>query len=314
MQEKEQIYTSKNLDEDEINLLDLYRALIKGRMVIFYIITFVSLLTLVFSLYQPNIYKSTAILVPVESNIDTRSSGSISSLASLAGVSLSAKGSDSNSVKAIQKLDSLSFFENNFLPFIFLPNLMALESWDHVNNSLLYDSNIYDKNSNKWIRSFSYPKKQKPSAQESFSVFQEKHFTINEDSSTGFVTIEIRHQSPYIAKKWIELLIKEINLFYREKDKLEAQRASDYLNKQIAMTTLSEVKEVLAELLQQEIQKLALIEATQSYVFDYIDPPAVMEQKSSPKRILNFILSLIFGSVLGIFIVLIRNFGSKLLT
>jgi hypothetical protein len=50
------------------------------------------------------------------------------------------------------------------------------------------------------------------------------------------------------------------------------------------MTSLSEIKQVLAQLLQEETKKLTLIEANQSYVFDYIDPPAVMEKKSEPKR------------------------------
>ena len=53
------------------------------------------------------------------------------------------------------------------------------------------------------------------------------------------------------------------------------------------MTGLSEIKQVLAQLLQEETKKLTLIEANQFYVFDYIDPPAVMEQKSEPNRVFN---------------------------
>ena len=40
----------------------------------------------------------------------------------------------------------------------------------------------------------------------------------------------------------------------------------------------------MAELQQQEIQKLTLMEASEFYVFEYIDPPAVMEKKSEPSR------------------------------
>ena len=39
-----------------------------------------------------------------------------------------------------------------------------------------------------------------------------------------------------------------------------------------------------AEELQEQIQKLTLIEANEFYVFEYIDPPAVMEKKSDPNR------------------------------
>ena len=44
------------------------------------------------------------------------------------------------------------------------------------------------------------------------------------------------------------------------------------------MTTLAEIKQVLAQLLQEETKKLTLIEANESYVFEYIDPPAVMNK------------------------------------
>ena len=39
----------------------------------------------------------------------------------------------------------------------------------------------------------------------------------------------------------------------------------------MAMTDLSEIKQVIAELLKQETQKLTLIEAKQFYVYDFID-------------------------------------------
>ena len=47
------------------------------------------------------------------------------------------------------------------------------------------------------------------------------------------------------------------------------------------MTRSSEIKQVLAELVQEETKKLTLIDANQFYVFEYIDPPAVMEKNLS---------------------------------
>jgi LPS O-antigen subunit length determinant protein (WzzB/FepE family) len=77
------------------------------------------------------------------------------------------------------------------------------------------------------------------------------------------------------------------------------------------MTGLSEIKQVMAELLQEETKKLTLIEANQFYVFDYIDPPAVMEQKSDPNRTLICILSAILGGMLSIILVLIKHYAFK---
>ena len=125
------------------------------------------------------------------------------------------------------------------------------------------------------------------------------------------MTISIKHQSPYIAKQWVELVVNEVNSFYRQKDKSQSEKAVSYLNQQISMTSLSEIKQVLAQLLQEETKKLTLIEANQFYVFDYIDPPAVMEVKIEPKRALICIISAILGGMLSIVLVLIKHFIYK---
>jgi len=135
--------------------------------------------------------------------------------------------------------------------------------------------------------------------------------SLSEDIKSGFITLSIKHQSPFVAKQWAGLVVNEVNAFYRQKDKLESERAVSYLNQKISMTSLSEIKEVLAQLLQEETKKLTLIEANQFYVFDYIDPPAVMEKKSEPKRALICILSALLGGMLSIVIVLIRQYAVK---
>jgi LPS O-antigen subunit length determinant protein (WzzB/FepE family) len=185
---------------------------------------------------------------------------------------------------------------------------MAVESWNSKTNTIVFDNNIYDINSNIWIKVNSDAKQQIPSAQKSFAVFKSKHLSLSEDKKFGFITLSIKHQSPFVAKQWAELVVDEVNSFYRIKDKSESEKAVSYLNQQISITVLSEIKQVLAQLLQEETKKLTLIEANQFYVFDYIDPPAVMEQKLEPKRSIIAILSAILGAMLSIVLVLIRHY------
>jgi LPS O-antigen subunit length determinant protein (WzzB/FepE family) len=298
-----------NINDDEIDLRELFHVLLQGKWVIISLTSLASIAVIFFSLSLSNIYESKAILVPTDSSGGI--SGALSSysgIASLAGIKLPNQNSKSNSPKAIKKLNTLSFFEKNILPSIFLPNLFAIESWDQDTNKITYDKNIYDLVSKSWVRNNKVNKI--PSAQESFRAFQES-INISQDNKTSFITLTVKHQSPHIAKKWAELLIKEINAFYREQDKLESQRAVKYLNAQIIMTNLSEIKQVIAQLLQQETQKLTLIEANEAYVFDYIDPPAVMEEKIGPRRSIICIIGSILGAVLGILIVLIRHYLLK---
>ena len=296
--------------DDEIDLRELFYVLLEGKWIIVSLTAFVSIIGVIYSLLLPNIYESKAMLVPVNSSSGISGAlGSYSGLAGLAGISLPSGGDEGNSAKAIQKISSLSFFENNILPNIHLPDLMAVKSWNSKTNTLTFDDSIYDTNSNTWIRDYSYPQQQIPSAQESFEVFKTEHLSLSEDKKSGFITLSIKHQSPFVAKQWVELVVNEVNAFYRQKDKLESEKAVSYLNQQISMTGLSEIKQVLAQLLQEETKKLTLIEANQYYVFDYIDPPAVMEKKSEPKRALICILSALLGGMLSVLLVLIRHYA-----
>ena len=295
--------------DDEIDLRELFYVLLEGKWIIVSLTAFVSIIGVIYSLLLPNIYESKAMLVPVNSSSGISGAlGSYSGLAGLAGISLPSGGDEGNSAKAIQKISSLSFFENNILTNIYLPDLMAFKSWNIKTNTLTFDESIYDRNSNTWIRDFSYPQQQIPSAQESFEVYKQ-HLSLSEDRNSGFITLSIKHQSPFIAKQWVELIVNEVNAFYRQKDKSESEKAVSYLNQQISITGLSEIKQVIAQLLQEETKKLTLIEANQYYVFDYIDPPAVMELKSEPKRSLICILSALLGGMLSVLLVLVRHYA-----
>ena len=308
MQEAHSNKHTNDLD-DELNLRQLFYVLLEGKWIIVSLTAFVSIVGVIYSLSLPNIYQSKAILVPVNSSSGISGAlGSYSGLAGLAGISLPSGGDEGNSAKAIQKISTLSFFENNILTNIYLPDLMAVKSWDSKTNTIAFNDNIYDSNTNTWIKDYFYPQQQIPSAQVSFKVFKREHLSLSEDKKSGFITLSIKHQSPYLAKQWAELVVNEINSFYRQKDKSESEKAVSYLNQQISMTSLSEIKQVLAQLLQEETKKLTLIEANQFYVFDYIDPPAVMELKLEPKRSLICIFSTLLGLVLSALLVLIRYF------
>ena len=190
----------KNSNDNEINLLGIFNIIFKEIWLVIFVTSFVSLLALVVSLTLSDIYKSEAILSPVK--IQDNISGSLdrlSGLANLTGFSLPSQGAESNAAKALMKLSTLSFFENNLIPSIALPELMAVKSWDKEQNILIYDSTIYNEKNSSWIREI-------PTAQEGFKIFEEEHFSIIEDKKSGFITISIKHKSPYVAKKWVELI------------------------------------------------------------------------------------------------------------
>ncbi|MDC1007653.1 Wzz/FepE/Etk N-terminal domain-containing protein [Gammaproteobacteria bacterium] len=299
-------------NDDEIDFKELVLVIWNRKFFVLSVVTFFSIIAIIYSLALPNIYQSRALLSPMEGQGGINQTiGNYSGIASFAGINLPSQDSDSNAVKSIQKLNSLSFFSEHILPNIFLPDLMAIDSWDRDSNKILYDENIYNDSTKAWVRDFKSTQTQTPSAQEAFSIFIKDNLYVSKDMDTGFVTIAIKHQSPYIAKQWTEIIVDQLNNFFRTKDKAEAQAAVAFLNMQIAQTSFAEIKQVIAELIQQKTQQLALIEVSEFYVFEYLDPPAVMEQKSEPKRSLICILGAFIGGFLGVFIVILRHFAFK---
>ena len=301
---------TKHINNDTlIDFKELFKVIWQGKLLIFIFITLFSLAGIIYSLSLPNIYNSKSLLNPVIGNVGTNQAlKSYQGIASIAGINLPSSSNEGNTVMAIEKLKTLSFFEENILPNIYLPNLMAIDRWDSAANKVIYNKKIFNENSENWIRDPKKFKTSTPSAQESFRVFK-KHLQVSEDANTGFISVIIKHQSPYIAKKWNELIVEQLNEFFRVKDKLESQAAMNFLNTQIQKTSFSEIKQVIAQLLQQKMQQLTLIEVSDFYVFEYIDPPAVMEKKSDPKRSIICIFSALFGAIFGFFIVIIRFYS-----
>ena len=97
-------------------------------------------------------------------------------------------------------------------------------------------------------------------------------------------------------------------ILFIAKDKVEGEASINYLTEQVARTGYTEIRKVIADLAQREMQKMTLIEATEYYVFDVIDPPVVMEKKSSPARATICIIGAILGGIIGVIIVLLRHY------
>tara|TARA_B100000886_G_scaffold43548_1_gene26734 strand:+ start:1001 stop:1966 length:966 start_codon:yes stop_codon:yes gene_type:complete len=299
--------------DDEIDLRELFFVLYRGKWIITCLTTFLVIFGIIYSLFLPNIYQSKALLAPVDvsSSLIGGALSQYSGLAGLAGINLPTGETGSNSQKAIELISSLNFFEKYLMPKIFLPDLMAIESWDDKNNTIIYNDSIFQKSTNSWVRDFTYPQKLIPSAQESFEVFKSSILSISNDAKTGYVTLSIKHQSPLIAKQWVQIIVEEVNSFYRQKDKEQSEKAVIYLNEQIANTSYSEIRQVTASLLEKEIQKLTLIEANKDYVFEYVYPPSVMEKRFEPNRRLIVILSFMLGVFISTVIVFFRHYFLK---
>lgn len=309
IQLQKHVSKSKNeqVKELPVTFLDLLEAIWQGKWVITICAIAFLLLAVVYAVLQPNIYKSTSLLTPSQSNSGSalgNMSSQLGGLAALAGVELGGSEQDQASL-AVQILKSREFVSYFIKKYDLLVPIMAAEGWSLETNELLYDSEIYNVNEDKWLREPSGLVGAKPSLQEAYEVFMEKYFFISLDKENGSYTISVEHYSPYIAKEWVELLNYEINEVMRERAKQESKENLNYLNSQLDKTRVVEMRNTFYELIKEQTRSLMLAEVQKDYVFKVIDPPVVPEKKVKPSRALLAIAGLILGLTIGLMIVFI---------
>ena len=302
------ISSDDSLDNQiDIDIYELFSVVWKKKLFIFSVVSFTTLLGILYALYLPNIYTSSALLAPAdEAKSNANMLSQFSGIAGLAGVSLPSDGKDLP-LEAIERIKSYEFFVKFVLPNILLQDLMALESWDPLTNNIYYKNSHFD--NGKWVRNVSYPLSVIPSNQEAYRSFK-KIMTISQNKKTSFVLITIEHQSPYIAKQWTDVIIKAINKSMRDEEKNKALKSIEFLNTQFLKVNYEEIKQAISFLQQEQMKSMMLIEANEDYIFKFIDSPIVPEIKSEPKRSLIVILASMLGFVLSLMLTLIMHFST----
>ncbi|KZN58211.1 hypothetical protein N473_05570 [Pseudoalteromonas luteoviolacea CPMOR-1] len=295
----------------DVDLTDLISAIWAGKWVVIFFTAIFSVGAVFFALNQPDIYKSEVLLSP--SNSDAmgdagRLGGQLGGLAAIAGVNLGSSDGANKTQMAIQILKSRKFIGDFVSKYEILPDLFAVESWDKANRQVIYNSEIYQKDSKKWVRESMPHGHQIPTLQEAYIEFMEV-FNVLHDKDTGLVSISIEHPSPYIAKLWVDLLVEEINQEMKSRDVYEAQKSLDFLQKQISKTLVSDSRAVLYNLVEKQTKVIMFAEVRDEYAFKTIDPALVSELKYKPSRAVICIVGALLGSMLGLLIVIIRFFG-----
>lgn len=296
--------------QDEIDLSELLETLWSRKLTIGIITSLFIFFAILISLMMPNIYKSSATMMPVEAS-STMSGmlGQYSGMASLAGISLPSE-TGTKAQEAIARIQSFEFFSNYFLPNISLEDILAVKKWDSNSNTLIYDERDFNASSGKWIREAKPPRQIVPSAQEAYEEYI-KIMSISEDKKTLFVSLSIEHKSPFVAQRWVELIINQIDKVIRNEDKQEATRSVDYLNSLASTVNYEEIKKTLSSLQEEHMKRLMMVEANENYIFKVLDSPIVPEIKSKPRRSIIVLLGAILGIIFSIFVTLAHNYLNK---
>jgi len=238
----------------------------------------------------------------------SRISGQYGNLASMAGIDLPSGGSNDKASLAVEIALSRELVKNLLTKDNILPVLMATKSYDPVNKKIKYDNKIYDDKRGIWVRKPMEGYQVIPSYLEAHKEYL-KIVDIVKDKKTNFITIRVRHQSPYFSEYLLSLIIKELNEKVRLADLEEATSSLNYLKSLQKETNIQGIKASINSLIEGKIESLMLANIKQDYILRPIDPPYIPEMRFSPSRSNLVILISFLGGFLSILIVLIRNFA-----
>jgi len=308
----EKEYMADHQGCDEIKLGDLIQILWRYKLFIIIFTGLCSVLAVVYAINKPNEYTSEGLYMPKGAN----ASGSLSKLASqfgglasLAGINLGGSGEDKTEV-AIELLKSRAFLQGFIERHRLLPLLLAVEEWDSESNSLIYDSDIYDIETGKWVREAPVGKQVVPTAWEGYENLKES-IDIEFEPKKGILKIQLTYYSPEIAASWLTMLVSELNDFWQIKKLNEIERYIDAIAQKADETKQSEIKEVLYSLIAEQTKSSLLTQVTEEAMFETVADIVIPEEKSAPSRALLCIVAFVFSGMLSSVIVLLYGVSKR---
>ncbi len=298
----------KKYELEEVSLFEAFVLPIwRSKLLVFAVAFAFGSLAALYAVTTPNYFKSKAVLATSSGTSGGLSSlvGQFGGLASMAGLNIGG-GAGDPAVTIEELLKSPSFLYSVINKYDLLVPLMAVKSWNKEANTLILDKDIYDDESKVWTRDVPEGKSPKPTLWEAHLTLKAAT-SVNYRKKDGIFVLEVEHVSPHVAKQWVEMLVSEINQFYKNRDKEKIRKEINYLREQIAKTQVSEIKEVFYGIIGDKIKTDLLASTKDDYILSYIAKPVLADTKHRPKRALIVLIGLFIGGLVGSLIAIFRN-------
>ena len=280
------------VEEDEINLLDLFIVLFKHKVMIVSIVFLTGVITIAYSLTLPNIYRSECTIAPT-----AQEKGSGAGLAALGGLGamiaseagITAAGSleQFDVVLKSRELTNAIARKYNLLPILFE------KSWDVENK--------------RW------KVKKPPTLQDAYFAVQGL-LKVAPDKKQNIMRLSAEMKDPLMARRILDYYVTGLSEFLRQQTLEEASAQQAQLSQQLAKTTDPLLKNRLYELIARQIEKDTLAKVQKHFSFNVIDPAFVPEKKFKPKRAQICILSVVVAFFVAVFLAFFLEYVHNLKT
>lgn len=265
-------------EDDEINLLDYLKVILKHKRLIAWIIGVIVVLTAIVSLVMTPIYRAKAVILPIASQGERFGA---SAIASQFGFAVPEQPN---------KSEIVGLLNGNILRERVLKRYKLLPV-------LLEESSIKGKTEDEklWMA----------------LRYLENTLKINPKQKENTIEISMEFKDPKVTSDIINYVLSEITDYMSGETRRVAETNQKYLESQIDKTADPFIKTKIYSLIAQQIETSAMAEAKENFAFKMIDPPKVPDKRIKPKRRLMVAISFVVSLFLGIFVAFGKEFLEK---
>jgi uncharacterized protein involved in exopolysaccharide biosynthesis len=146
-----------------------------------------------------------------------------------------------------------------------------------------------------------------PTIESAVRLFTREVSFITLDLRTGIVDVAIESESPSLAAQWANRAVEMANERIRGEARRTADRSVEYLNRELAKTSVVELQQAIHRLVEVQINNAMLANVQTEYAFRVIDRAVAPEQRVRPKRSIMIAVGGFLGGIVGILFVLGRR-------
>ncbi len=293
------------VEEDEIDLKELFSTIWRYKLFIAIFSFFVTLFAIFYALKLPNVYSSETILIPKDNEKPSLSSGA-AAMAAMAGINIGGGGGIDVAGLFKNLIQDYSFNKKVILKYNLESRLLDEVVEKNFVFALGYKG-IYDlfkvaNNKNEVIDREDL----------TFETFKKikKILSVSTDKESGAITLSAKFEDRFATKELVEIYLKEMSNYIRKLDFKEIDEQVGYYQRELKNADSVDLKANINQLLSALVKKKVLSQAGEYYMVKQLTEPQVayIKDKVGPKRALMVIIAFITSIILAIFLVFFREF------
>jgi uncharacterized protein involved in exopolysaccharide biosynthesis len=147
-----------------------------------------------------------------------------------------------------------------------------------------------------------------PTMDAAFKRFDKKIRSVDEDRSSGLITLRVEWSDRRLAAEWANDLVARTNQYLRARSVEEAKRSIAYLEGELEKTNVVERRQIMYRLVESKTSEIMMANARDEYAFIVVDPAVIPAAGNTvkPRRVVIVALGLFGGVFIGFIVATIR--------